>query len=159
MARFYLLLLVCLTTLVGQAQTKKTPVKKPVAKASASPKTYAGRVITVTSGGGFTGRATSYYLQDDGRLYGKRSKEASYKLLGKQTSTNTKRVFWSLEDRCLIKKTKFDNPGNTYKAVSWQKGNEFYKVTWGNPTDSVPATYETFYTSFMAMIPARMRMK
>ena len=166
MFRFYVLLLLCAWSLSCAAQTKvvkKTKTVKTttttVSKASTSPKAYTGRIIAVTSGGGFTGRSTSYYLQDDGRLYGKRSNEATYALLAKQTPDNTKRVFGSLEDRCLIKKTKFDFPGNTYKAVGWRKGKEQYSVTWGSPTDTVPANYETFYGSFMATIPATMRLK
>ncbi|MCY7357589.1 MAG: FAD-binding oxidoreductase [Rudanella sp.] len=169
MIRFYVLLILCVCTLTGMAQTKtvkKTKTvktvkttKTTVSKASTSPKTYTGRVIAVTSGGGFTGRSSSYYLQDDGRLYGKRSTEATYALLAKQTPDNTKRVFWSLEDRCQIKTTKFDFPGNTYKAVGWRKGKEQYSVTWGSPTDSVPANYEKFYSSFMTTIPASMRLK
>jgi len=146
------------TKTVKKTKTVKT-VKTTVSKASTSPKTYTGRVIAITSGGGFTGRSSSYYLQDDGRLYGKRSTEVTYALLAKQTLDNTKRVFWSLEDRCQIKKTTFDFPGNTYKAVGWRKGKEQYSVTWGSPTDSVPANYEKFYSSFMATIPASMRLK
>lgn len=163
MVRFYIVLLLCAWGLTGVAQTKavkKTKaVKTTVSKTSTSPKTYAGRVIAVTSGGGFTGRSTSYYWQDDGRLYGKRSNEATYVLLARQTPDNTKRVFWSLEDQCQIKTTKFDFPGNTYKAVAWRKGKEQYSVTWGSPKDSIPANYEKFYSSFMATIPAARRLK
>ncbi|WP_019989251.1 hypothetical protein [Rudanella lutea] len=151
-------LLLCLmgSSLAGfgqKATVKRTP------KTATSPLTYKGRVITVTTGGGFTGRSTSYSLQDDGRLYGKRSTDAAYALLGKQSAPNTRRVFWSLEDRCKIKTTQFDNPGNTYKAVSWRKGTETYTVTWGSPKDSVPDSYEKFYSAFMATIPANMRLK
>jgi hypothetical protein len=160
MVRFYLLLLLTVSSLAAFAQTKPTSTGKTAsARAAASPKTYTGRVITVTNGGGFTGRSVSYYLQDDGRLYGKRSSDATYAALGKQTKANTKRVFWSLEDRCKIKTTQFDNPGNTYKSVTWQKGKERYNVTWGSPKDSIPANYEQFYKSFMAMIPASLRLK
>ncbi len=166
MFRFFVLLILCVCSLTGAAQTKvvkkiKTvkTTKTTVSKASTSPKTYTGRIIAVTSGGGFTGRSTSYYLQDDGRLYGKRSNEATYALLAKQTPDNTKRVFGSLEEQCQIKKTTFDFPGNTYKAVGWRKGKENYSVTWGSPRDSVPANYEKFYSSFMATIPAIMRLK
>ncbi len=165
MFRLYFVLLLCVgnsLTMVAQTKTTKKVKAKPkttVSAASTSPKTYVGRIIAVTSGGGFTGRSTSYYLQDDGRLYGKRSSDVTYSLLAKQTADNTKRVFWSLEDRCLIKTTKFDNPGNTYKAVGWRKGKEQYSVTWGSPKDSVPANYEQFYSSFMATIPASMRLK
>lgn len=167
MFRFYFLLLF-VSSLTVNAQTKTVTKTKKIVKTTktttvptvaTSPKTYTGRVIAVTSGGGFTGRSTSYYLQDDGRLYGKRSTDATYALLAKQTADNTKQVFWSLEDRCLIKTTKFDNPGNTYKAVAWRKGKEQYSVTWGSPKDSVPANYEKFYSSFMATIPASLRLK
>lgn len=164
MFRRCLWLLLCVVSLTAIAQTKpakkkRTVKKTAIAKASVSPKDYTGRVITVTSGGGVTGRSTSYFLQDDGRLYGKRSTDGSYTLLAKQTAPSTNRVFWSLEDRCLIKTTQFDNPGNLYKAVSWRKGTEQYKVVWGSPKDSIPANYEKFYSTFMAMIPASLKLK
>ncbi|QJW92200.1 hypothetical protein HNV11_03055 [Spirosoma taeanense] len=113
----------------------------------------------VGSGGGATGFSTTYFLLDDGRLFGKRSRDTVFTSIGRQKATDTKRLFMTAETRCRIKTTRFDNPGNLYKFVQWQKGKQAYKVTWGDPGKSVPTSYPAFYNSFMALIPASARLK
>jgi hypothetical protein len=124
-----------------------------------TPATYTGRQIMVGSGGGFTGFSTTYYLLDNGQLFGRRSRDTTFTPLGKQTAANTKRVFRAAETTCKIKTTKFNSPGNMYKFVRWRKGKQEYNVVWGEPGKAVPASYPKFYNSFMAMIPATSRLK
>lgn len=145
------------------AQDIDRPAHAPVvvqktAKA-VTPATYAGRQILVGSGGGVTGFSTTYYLLDTGQLFAKRSRDTSFTRIGKQTAANTKRAFATVEKTCKIKTTTFDNPGNTYRFVRWRKGKQEYSVTWGEPGTTVPASYPRFYTSFMAMVPASLRLK
>lgn len=117
------------------------------------PDTYKGRVILVGSGGGVVGKETTYALLDDGRLFGKKSGDKTYTYIGKQTAANTKKVFWSVEDRCAIKKTTYQKPGNLYRFVGWRKGREAYKVTWTPGDKAVPANYEQVYKGFTGMLP------
>lgn len=133
-------------------------VVRKTAKA-VSPATYTGRQILVGHGGGMTGFSTTYYLLENGQLFAKRSRDTSFTTIGKQTSANTKRAFATVEKTCKIKTTRFDNPGNTYRFVRWRKGKQEYRVTWGEPGTTVPANYSKFYNSFMAMIPASLRLK
>lgn len=149
---------------LGQAQgiravndTVLKPVRKPVQPIL--PITYKGRQIMVGSGGGFTGFTTTYYLLDNGKLFGRRSRDTTFTFIRKQTTAQTKRMFSTVEGTCKIKKTAFDHPGNLYKFVQWRKGNQSYKVTWGASGKKVAATYPKFYDSFMAMIPASFRLK
>ena len=118
-----------------------------------TPLTYKGRQIAVGSGGGFTGRSTTYYLFENGNLFVKRSTDTSFSLIGVQTKTNTNRVFSTLENTCNIKTTRFDQPGNTYRFVRWKKGTQEYRVVWGDSQLKPPANYPKFYDSFMAMLP------
>ena len=148
---------------VAKPNSLSTPKKKPgkgpriarsVHKTSREvPDVYKGRVLTVGSGGGVVGTETAYYLLDDGRLFSKTSKAAIYTFMGNQTAENTKRVFWSVEDRCNIKKTAFDKPGNIYRFIQWHKGAEKHKVTWMPGDKALPANYEKVYTGFMGMLP------
>ncbi|GAB4032870.1 FAD-binding oxidoreductase [Spirosoma jeollabukense] len=124
-----------------------------------TPATYQGRQILVGNGGGFTGFTTTYYLLENGKLFGRRSRDTTFTLIRRQTSTTTKRMFSQIENACKIKKTKFSNPGNTYKFVRWRKGKLEYTVTWGEAGKTVPASYPKFYDSFMAMIPTASRLK
>ncbi|GAB3952268.1 hypothetical protein GCM10028805_33950 [Spirosoma harenae] len=124
-----------------------------------TPALYAGRQIMIGSGGGFTGASTTYYLLENGKLFGRRSRDTTFTFIGQQTAANTKRVFSSVETSCKIKTTKFDEPGNTYKFVQWRKGKLAYKVTWGAAGKTVPANYPKVYNAFMAMIPASLRLK
>lgn len=124
-----------------------------------TPDTYKGPQIRIGSGGGVTGASTTYYLLDTGQLFGRRSRDVTFTLIGQQTAANTKRVFTSVEINCKIKTTKFSNPGNVYKFVQWRKGKEKYKVTWGAVGKAVPANYPKVYDSFMAMIPASLQLK
>lgn len=161
-----ILLIIALFTLQqlpvnGQA-SRTTGDKMPVVKQSASagtPTTYTGRQIAVGSGGGVTGFSTSYYLLDNGKLFGKRSRDTTFAFIGQQTAANTKRVFSAAEESCKIKTTKFDYPGNTYKFVRWKKGKQAFAVTWGAMGKTVPVNYPKFYDSFMAMIPAASKLK
>ncbi|MEZ0539965.1 FAD-binding oxidoreductase [Fibrella arboris] len=121
------------------------------------PDTYTGRILSVGSGGGIVGRETSYSLLDDGRLFGRKAGQTSYTFIGKQTASNTKKVFWSAEDRCAIRKTTYSKPGNVYRFVSWRKGSEQHKVTWAPGDKKLPANYEQVYTGFMGMIPPASR--
>jgi hypothetical protein len=110
-------------------------------------------VLTVGSGGGFTGKETAYLLLDDGRLYRRTSTQPTYALIGRQTAATTKRVFTSVEDRCAIRRTAYDKPGNMYRFVRWKKGAEQYKVAWAPNDGNVPAGYNQVYSSFMGMLP------
>lgn len=160
---FLLLSVPSLTPGVGFAQDIAKPVIAPVVVRKTArpvtPATYAGRQVMVGSGGGVTGYSTTYYLLENGQLFGKRGRDSTFTALGKQTAANTKRVFTAVENTCKIKTTKFDNPGNTYKFVRWRKGKQAHIVTWGEPGTTVPPSYPKFYTSFMAMIPASSRLK
>ncbi|WP_461149497.1 FAD-binding oxidoreductase [Spirosoma pulveris] len=139
-----------------RATGDKTP--RQLVKAG-TPATYTGRQIAAGSGGGFTGYSTAYYLLDNGKLFGKRSRDTTFTFIGQQTRANTKRVFSIAEEKCRIKTTRFDNPGNTYKFVRWKKAKQEFTVTWGNVGKTVPANYPKFYDSFMAMIPAASKLK
>ncbi|MVM40631.1 FAD-binding oxidoreductase [Spirosoma sp. HMF3257] len=124
-----------------------------------TPATYKLRQIIVGNGGGITGASTTYYLLENGKLFGRRNRDVAFTYIGQQTAANTKRVFRSVEVNCKIKMTRFDNPGNIYKFVQWRKGKLDYKVTWGAADKTVPANYPKVYDSFMAMIPASLRLK
>ena len=142
-----------------RAAGDKMPEMRKTATAI-TPVTYKGRQVVVSSGGGITGASTTYYLFENGKLFGKRSADKTFAFIGQQTAVNTKGVFATVEVNCKIKTTKFDTPGNLYKSVQWRKGKLSYKVTWdavGKTT--VPPNYPRFYDSFMAMIPASLRLK
>lgn len=170
------LLLVSLTSALGQvpaAVASTTSAEKPtivtdktpamvmrVKKASVSrevPDTYQGRILTVGSGGGVVGKETVYSLLDDGRLFSRKAGQKSYTFIGKQTAENTKKVFWSVEDRYAIRKTVFNKPGNMYRFVSWKKGKELHRVAWAPGDKNLPPNYEQVYTGFIGMIPPASR--
>ena len=158
-----LLFLLAFTSLVAQAQGiraagDKMPVVQKTATAG-TPTTYTGRQIMVGSGGGVTGFSTTYYLLDNGKLFGRRSRDTTFTFIGQQTAANTKSAFAVAEEKCTIKTAKFNNPGNTYKFIHWRKGKTGNKVAWGAVGKIVPANYPKFYDSFMAMIPATSRLK
>ncbi len=136
----------------------KVPVVQQTAIAG-TPITYTGRQVIVGSGGGFTGFSTTYYLLDNGQLFGRRNRDTTFTFLGKQTTANTKRVFSIAEGKCKIKTAKFDHPGNRYTFIQWRKGKQENKITWGASGTAVPANYKQFYDSFMAMIPSMSKLK
>ena len=139
------------------AVSEKTPAVRKTAAAN-TPATYAGRQITVGSGGGFTGFSTTYYLFENGKLFGRRSRDTTFTFIGQQTVANTKRMFSVAEKTCKIRTTRFDHPGNVYKFVQWRKGKSANKVTWGAVGKTVPVSFPKFYNSFMVLIPATSRL-
>lgn len=148
--------------LPGSAQTIKEVTTVPVVVKKTSktitPATYTGKQVVIGNGGGFTGATTTYYLLENGQLFGRRSRDTTFTFLAKQTTANTRRLFSTVERTCKIKTTRFDHPGNVYKFVQWRKGKKQYKVTWGATGKKVPANYPKFYDSFMTMIPASLRL-
>lgn len=136
---------------------KKPTVRKAVA--TTTPATYTGRQISVGSSGGFTGFSTTYYLLENGKLFGRRNLDTAFTFIGKQTVARTKRIFSMAEKTCKIRTTRFDHPGNMYKFVQWRKGKSANKVTWGASGKTVSASYPKLYTSFMAMVPPTSRLK
>ncbi|MDB5240514.1 MAG: hypothetical protein JWP57_1139 [Spirosoma sp.] len=144
----------------GQTIESTGSISRTMAKKTASitPATYQGRQIIAGSGGGFTGFSTTYYLLDNRQLFGKRSRDTLFTPLGKQTAATTKRLFYLVEKTGSIKTTRFNNPGNMYKFVGWQKGKQTYQVTWGAAGTTVPAMYPKIYDSFMVLIPTTSRL-
>ncbi|MBO0948980.1 FAD-binding oxidoreductase [Fibrella forsythiae] len=153
-------------------KTDKTPtmvmrIKKKTASHTATtqkkttsreiPDTYKGRILTVGSGGGVVGKEKAYLLLDDGRLFSRQSGQKTYTFVGQQTADNTKKVFWSVEDRCAIRKTAYNKPGNIYRFVNWKKGAVQHKVAWAPGDKQLPPNYEQVYSGFMGMIPAAYR--
>ncbi|WP_026260523.1 hypothetical protein [Spirosoma luteum] len=120
---------------------------------AATPAHYTGNQLMLGSGGGVTGFATTYYLLANGKLFSRSSRDTVFTFIGRQTRANTKRVFEMAEQDCAIKTTNFNHPGNTYKFAQWKKGEESYRVTWGDISETVPASYPRLYTSFMTMLP------
>ena len=135
--------------MVVRARKKRTSTEVP--------DIYKGRVLTVGSGGGIVGKETVYVLLDDGRLFSRKLGQTSYTFIGKQTAANTKKVFWSVEDRCAIRKTAYNKPGNMYRFVGWKKGAETRRVAWAPGDKTLPPNYERVYTGFMGMIPPASR--
>ncbi|GAB2528736.1 FAD-binding oxidoreductase [Spirosoma aerophilum] len=163
MKQILLIALLASSTLLVQGQSiRAAGDKMPVVRQSATagtPASYTGRQIAVGGGGGVTGYSIAYYLLENGKLFGKRSRDTTFTFIGQQTAANTKRVFSAAEEKCRIKTTKFDNPGNIFKFVRWRKAKQEYIVTWGAAGKTVPANYPKFYDSFMAMIPAVSKLK
>ena len=154
------LLIALLLPVLGQgirAVSETKPTKGKIA-AVITPATYAGRQIMVGNGGGVTGFSTTYYLFENGKLFGRRNRDTTFTFIRQQTLTNTKRIFSVAEKTCKIRTTRFDHPGNMYKFVQWRKGKLANKVTWGASDKKVSANYTKFYTSFMAMIPPTSRL-
>lgn len=143
------------------AKTKAAPVGKSTTQkvVGAMPDIYRGRQIIVGGGGGVTGYTGSYYLLDDGRLYGRHTRDKAYKLISTQPPATIKRLFSTVENQCKIKTTKYNEPGNMSRFVAWRKGRYYYKVTWAAGDANVPAEYPKFYSTFMALIPAADRLK
>ncbi|MCK8492384.1 FAD-binding oxidoreductase [Spirosoma sp. RP8] len=151
--------LVLVSAFIGTSQAQSIQAAAPKTHQVVTPATYKGKQIVVGSGGGFTGFSTTYYLLDNGQIYGKRNRDTTFTLIGKQTVANTKRAFTVIETKCQIKTTQFNNPGNTYQFVQWRQGGQRYKVAWGEPGKTVPPDYPRFFDSFMAMIPATLQVK
>jgi hypothetical protein len=168
MIRFLTAFLFSFIALLARAQAPEIapatplPAPNPSAKSSGNirlskeiPDRYKGRIVTVGSGGGVAGRETTYTLLDDGRLFSRRTPDKAYTFVGTQTTANTKRVFWSVEDRCAIKKTKYSKPGNLYRFVGWRKGNETYRVTWAPGDKAISENFEKVYNGFIGMLPKK----
>ena len=145
---YFLCFWVGITTVPVLAQSAKTKPEVVI-----TPTDYQRRQIMVGRGGGISGQETTYYLLENGNLFSRNGFDSTYTRLRWQTPATTKRLFSTVENTCKIKTTSFDQPGNMYQFVGWQKGKTRNRVTWGAADKTPPAAYPNFYKSFMSMLP------
>lgn len=109
------------------------------------------QVITVGSGGGFTGVWQEYSLKPTGEILRHTSKPDTNVLVMTLSKSDTKKIFKEIVSLDLSKK-QLDEPGNMSYFLSFAEGDKFsYRVVWGGktpPADSV----KQFYKSFMEVV-------
>ena len=90
---------------------------------------YDKPMIIFGSGGGFSGIETSFTLLSDGRLYTSNLLDSTHVELGVLESNLAKQIFLNYHDLGL-NDLNLDNPGNTYKFIAFNDGENTHKITW-----------------------------
>lgn len=99
---------------------------------------YKKNMLTVSSGGGFTGAEMILTLLENGQVFSS-SGFAPDKVteLGQLKSKEVKNIF-SKASKIDWKSTSINEPGNMYKTLSFGKNGSMSKQTWGG-SSAVPS--------------------
>lgn len=112
---------------------------------------YKDNIISFSTGGGFTGEETTYYILENGQLYVEKGVvEKSTKLFSTLSKKETKVLF---EKASKLNWSKQINAsGNIYHTIAFGKYNESKKIIWGNNQESPSEDILKFYTELNSII-------
>lgn len=94
--------------------------------------------IVVTTGGGFTGRATCYMLTERGMLYEKRGDE--YSFLARMNHSFVKQVFSAYEIQGFSEMSVHE-PGNKFYSIERRFEGQRHQLMWGKNPESPDILY------------------
>jgi hypothetical protein len=99
-------------------------------------------------GGGFTGKVTSYYLTDKGKLYS--VNDTSYTKISTLPKATIDQIFKNYTTLGLDK-IILNDPGNKYNFIEHKSGGESKMMKWGNsPMEN--KSILTFYNILMKYV-------
>ncbi|MDW3193877.1 MAG: hypothetical protein R8G66_16005 [Cytophagales bacterium] len=100
-------------------------------------------------GGGFAGQETTYKLQGDGSLMVRKSIQGGFTLAKEGLDRKEIRSIFKGAHRLNWSEIDLNNPGNTYRFLSFNKDGKTYKLTWGGNATAPPKfqyLYDRLYT-------------
>lgn len=103
------------------------------------------KYLLVSAGGGFSGSAVVYKIQEDGIvLKGKGIGEVTYDEAGKLRKGATKKFF--RKTRSLLSgHPEFNHPGNIYSSILLFENGSEKKITWGDAATPAPENATKLY--------------
>lgn len=113
---------------------------------------YKNNIISFSSGGGFTGIETSYFILENGQVY--TSTGVAANTITKFTTISKKQTKSLFEKAAKIDwlKPAVNDPGNIYYTLSFGKNNEMKKQIWGNKQQNPSQDILDFYTELNKII-------
>ena len=111
---------------------------------------YKADFISFGYGGGFAGQETTYKLMGSGTLLSKTAIRGDFSELKTIGSREVKEVFKAVS-KVNWTEVRLNNPGNTYRFLSYENGGQTYKLTWGDGKADVPEQVEFLYNKLSAL--------
>lgn len=111
-----------------------------------TPESYAREIISFGSGGGFTGKTTSYSILRNGQMF-KNGSEVSGVASGELNKLEDKivdQLFLNFVNLKLVEIT-LDDPGNMYRFINYKENGNIHQIKWGGKNEEVPKNVKTFY--------------
>lgn len=105
------------------------------------------------NGGGFAGAYTEYMLLENGQLFQRESLQGAFVALSKVKRSQAKALFKAWTEQQLDKQN-FHHPGNLYRFLRMEEGQEVHRITWGASDPPTPPQLKAFYKSCLALLPS-----
>lgn len=102
------------------------------------------RALHWGSGGGFTGVETMKVLTHDGQLSSRASMKDTLQKADRLRKRKVKKLF-ALAQSLQLMNLDFTHPGNTYKFIEMQEGDQVRRISWGDPKHSLPAGVQELF--------------
>ena len=112
--------------------------------------TYDQEVITIGSGGGFTGVSTTYYITPTGEVFRNGLSDTSYISVGKLDAKVVDQQFKSY-NKMGLDKVSHNDPGNRYYFLSVGKKGKTTPIQWGGG-EELNQVLPVFHRNIMELI-------
>ncbi len=94
-----------------------------------TPYEYEGAMITIGTGGGFTGQTREYTLLDNGQVFGNLQKDMVY--MGPKLKKNATKQMFRLYHELQLDTLYIDKPGNMYHYLKYKDSGSSHEIKWG----------------------------
>jgi hypothetical protein len=102
------------------------------------------RALHWGTGGGFTGVESMYALTPDRQLRTRTSIKDTLRNVDRIGKRKVKKIF-ALADSLQLLQLDFNHPGNTYKYLEVQEGDQLRRIVWGDARYPVPAQIQNLF--------------
>lgn len=109
---------------------------------------YDKGVITISSGGGFAGRYTTYKVLDNGEVYKKNMD--TFLLVGNLKKAETTQIFRNY-DMLRLDEVDVQKFGNVTYGIIYTEGDKKHKISWATKDESTQKC-SAYYKSIMGII-------
>lgn len=104
------------------------------------------------SGGGYAATFTEYMLLENGQLFKRENQKSEFIPLSKVKRSDAKDLFtnWTTQK---MEEEDFQHPGNLYRFVRMENGQEKHRLSWGSSNHRTPDAIKSFYKACTGLIP------
>jgi hypothetical protein len=98
------------------------------------------------SGGGFTGKSTTFKLLESGEIYKTEGTQGATMLPMKPIKAKVAKAMFSAARELNLAEVSQNTPGNMYNYLELTVDGKPHRITWGDAENVVPQKVKDFYT-------------
>jgi hypothetical protein len=113
-------------------------------KVAVDPLTQVG--VIWGSGGGFTGKTTTFKLLETGEIYKTEGTQGATLMPMKPIKAKVAKAMFSAVRELNLAEVSQNTPGNMYNFVELNIDGKPHRITWGDAENAIPQKVKDFYT-------------